>query len=95
MITLMIYFILGLYKMIYGHGDMWETFLSGMAELVGTAMLVFLGCGGCIGSLGVVPSHLQITLTFGFAVMIVIQVCMFTLKLFLVFLFYFCIFKKY
>ncbi|XP_057318590.1 aquaporin AQPcic-like [Microplitis mediator] len=62
-----------LYKMIYGHGDMWDTFLSGMAELVGTAMLVFLGCGGCIGSLGVVPSHLQITLTFGLAVMIVIQ----------------------
>ena len=58
----------------YGEGIMWDTFLTGVAELVGTAMLVFLGCMGCVGSLGVTPSHLQITLTFGLAVMVVIQV---------------------
>lgn len=60
--------------MIYGQGEIWDTFLSATAEFAGTAMLVFLGCGGCIGSMGVIPSHLQITLTFGLAVMIVIQV---------------------
>lgn len=58
----------------YGEGMMWDTFLTGVAELVGTAILVFLGCMGCVGSLGVAPPHVQITLTFGLAVMIVIQV---------------------
>lgn len=50
--------------------------LCGLAELIGTAILVFLGCMGCVASLGVVPPHLQITLTFGLAVMVVIQVSM-------------------
>jgi glycerol uptake facilitator-like aquaporin len=49
-------------------------FLTGLAELIGTFILVFVGCMGCIGSLGVLPKHLQITLTFGLAVMVAIQV---------------------
>lgn len=48
--------------------------IAGLAELIGTGILVFLGCMGCIAGLGVTPPHLQITLTFGLAVMIVIQV---------------------
>ncbi|XP_043289060.1 aquaporin AQPcic-like isoform X2 [Venturia canescens] len=63
----------GFKKMMYGEGAMWDTFLKGVAELVGTSILVFLGCMGCVGSLGVSPPHVQITLTFGLAVMIVIQ----------------------
>ncbi|XP_076237123.1 aquaporin-like [Calliopsis andreniformis] len=51
----------------------WETLLVGVAEIVGTALLVFIGCTGCIGSFGTVPSTLQISFTFGFAVMIAIQ----------------------
>lgn len=52
----------------------WETTKSGLAELIGTAMLVFLGCMGCVGSLGVQPSLLQISFAFGLVVMLVIQV---------------------
>lgn len=48
--------------------------IAGLAELIGTGILVFLGCMGCIAGLGVAPPHLQITLTFGLAIMIVIQV---------------------
>lgn len=48
--------------------------LSSLAEFIGTGMLVFLGCMGCVQSLGVVPSHLQITLNFGLTVLLVIQV---------------------
>ncbi|XP_008550663.1 aquaporin AQPAe.a isoform X1 [Microplitis demolitor] len=51
----------------------WETTKSGLAELIGTAMLVFLGCMGCVGSLGVQPSLLQISFAFGLVVMLVIQ----------------------
>lgn len=51
-----------------------ETLKSAIAELVGTAILVFIGCTGCIGSLGVLPSVLQVSLTFGLAVLIAIQV---------------------
>ncbi|XP_031829541.1 aquaporin AQPcic-like [Nomia melanderi] len=50
-----------------------ETLMSAIAELVGTAILVFIGCTGCIGSLGVLPSVLQLSLTFGLAVLIAIQ----------------------
>lgn len=51
-----------------------NTLLAGLAEAIGTAILVFMGCMGCVASLGVMPSHLQISLTFGLAVMVVIQV---------------------
>lgn len=57
-----------------GEGTVKNTLLAGLAELIGTSMLVFLGCMGCVGSLGVVPSGLQIALTFGLVVMVVIQV---------------------
>lgn len=63
-----------------GEGTVKTAFLNGLAELIGTAILVFLGCMGCVGSLGVVPPHLQITLTFGFAVMVVIQVSRYSRK---------------
>ena len=53
----------------------WEILLVSLAEMIGTAILVFLGCAGCIGSLDSKPSILQTSLTFGFAVMIAIQ-CM-------------------
>lgn len=44
-----------------------------VSETCATAILVFLGCAGCI-NFGVAPSHLQICLTFGLAVMISVQV---------------------
>lgn len=50
-----------------------ETILVLLAEIIGTAILVFIGCMGCVGSMGVVPPIAQISLTFGFAVMIAIQ----------------------
>ncbi|XP_063902915.1 aquaporin AQPcic-like isoform X2 [Zophobas morio] len=42
------------------------------SEICGTAILVFLGCAGCI-NFGVPPTHLQICLTFGLAVMVAVQ----------------------
>ncbi|XP_018344862.1 PREDICTED: aquaporin-like isoform X1 [Trachymyrmex septentrionalis] len=63
----------GLKKWVQGEGTMKNALIVGLAELIGTAMLVFLGCMGCIAGLGVVPIHLQITVTFGLTVMIVIQ----------------------
>lgn len=52
----------------------WEIFTIALSETIGTAILVFIGCAGCIGSLGINPSVLQISLTFGLAVLIAIQV---------------------
>ncbi|KAI4501300.1 hypothetical protein M0802_003673 [Mischocyttarus mexicanus] len=63
----------GFKKLVQEEGAMKKTIVTGLAEMLGTSILVFLGCTGCIGSLGVVPSHLQITLNFGLSVMIVIQ----------------------
>lgn len=65
---------LGVKRWVQGESKVKTTLVAGLAELVGTGMLVFLGCMGCIAGLGVVPPHLQITLTFGLAVMVVIQV---------------------
>lgn len=45
-----------------------------LAELLGTALLVFIGCMGCIGSLGVAVTHLNICLIFGLAVMMCVQI---------------------
>ncbi|XP_011151291.1 aquaporin AQPcic isoform X4 [Harpegnathos saltator] len=56
-----------------GEGTVKRNLFCGLAELIGTALLVFLGCMGCVGSLGVTPPHLQIALTFGLVVMVVIQ----------------------
>ncbi|XP_018313333.1 aquaporin isoform X1 [Mycetomoellerius zeteki] len=63
----------GLKKWVQEEGAMKNALIVGLAELIGTAMLVFLGCMGCIAGLGVVPFHLQITVTFGLTVMVVIQ----------------------
>ncbi|KAK1118199.1 hypothetical protein K0M31_015246 [Melipona bicolor] len=63
----------GFKKLVQGDGAVKNTVLTALAEVIGTSMLVFIGCMGCVGSLGVVPSHFQIALTFGLAVMIVIQ----------------------
>jgi aquaporin related protein len=46
------------------------------AEIGGTAILLFLGCMGCVNSLspgGIIP-HEQLSFTFGLAVMVAIQV---------------------
>lgn len=46
-----------------------------IAELLGTGMLLFFGCAGCITYWsGGVANHLQIVLNFGFAVMFCIQI---------------------
>ena len=63
----------GFKKLMHGDGALKTTLLTAAAEMIGTSMLVLLGCMGCIGSLGVVPSHFQISITFGLAVMVVIQ----------------------
>lgn len=64
----------GLKRLVEGEGTTKSTLLAGLAELIGTSILILVGCMGCVASLGVVPPHLQITLTFGLAVMVVIQV---------------------
>lgn len=64
-----------------------------LAELLGTGLLVFIGCmgelinfpitrhctnlsiiSGCIGTMGVATTHLNICLIFGLAVMICVQI---------------------
>ncbi|XP_031636912.1 aquaporin AQPAn.G-like [Contarinia nasturtii] len=44
-----------------------------LAELLGTAMLIFLGCMGCLSWNGQAPSSLQSSFTFGMVVMLIIQ----------------------
>lgn len=44
-----------------------------LSELLGTALLLFLGCMGCL-SWGKEPNNLQIVLSFGMVVMIIIQI---------------------
>uniref|UniRef100_A0A6P4FR96 Aquaporin isoform X1 n=2 Tax=Drosophila rhopaloa TaxID=1041015 RepID=A0A6P4FR96_DRORH len=44
-----------------------------LGELLGTGILVFLGCLGCASPTTTPNSHLQIVLNFGFAVLIAIQ----------------------
>jgi aquaporin rerated protein, invertebrate len=63
----------GLRRWVQGESSVKTTLIAGLAELIGTGILVFLGCMGCVAGLGVVPPHLQITLTFGLAVMVAIQ----------------------
>ncbi|XP_043288918.1 aquaporin AQPAe.a-like isoform X2 [Venturia canescens] len=50
----------------------WDTMKIALAEFIGTAILVFIGCMGCVGSLGNQPLSLHSSLGFGLAVMIVI-----------------------
>lgn len=44
-----------------------------LAELIGTGLLLFFGCAGCL-TWGAPPNVLQMTLNFGLTVMIVIQI---------------------
>ncbi|XP_065087985.1 aquaporin-like [Ochlerotatus camptorhynchus] len=45
-----------------------------LAELLGTALLVLLGCMGCVGGLGHTPSHFELCINFGLVVMILVQI---------------------
>ncbi|CAL1689170.1 unnamed protein product [Lasius platythorax] len=44
------------------------------AEIVGTGILLFFGCMGCIGTMGPAPPPLQIALTFGLTVNLIIMI---------------------
>lgn len=44
-----------------------------LAELIGTGLILFFGCAGCIRWDGI-SNHLQIVLNFGLAIMIVVQI---------------------
>ncbi|XP_063229646.1 aquaporin-like isoform X2 [Bacillus rossius redtenbacheri] len=53
----------------------WVVARKGLAELMGTALLLFLGCMGGVGGLSESPPpHLQVALTFGLVVGIIIQI---------------------
>ena len=52
----------------------WDTLRIALAELLGTAIIVFVGCMSCVASLGNEPSLIQGSFGFGFAVMITVQV---------------------
>ncbi|XP_037914412.1 aquaporin AQPAn.G-like isoform X1 [Hermetia illucens] len=45
-----------------------------LAELIGTALLVFFGCMGCASSMGVPSTHLNICINFGLTVMFIVQI---------------------
>lgn len=45
-----------------------------LAELIGTALLVLLGCMGCVTGVGFKPTHLIICLNFGLVVMMIVQI---------------------
>lgn len=64
-------------KAMQGKTSTKDLLLTSFAELLGTGVLVFLGCMGCSGGLTKdmqAPPHLQVTINFGVAVLIVIQV---------------------
>lgn len=44
-----------------------------LAELIGTGILVFLGCMGCVNNTSFANNHLQMVLNFGLVVMVAIQ----------------------
>lgn len=45
-----------------------------LAELIGTGLLVFLGCMGCVDGFHWKPTHLSIALSFGLAVMLIVNI---------------------
>lgn len=53
------------------HLDLITVFLS---ELLGTALLVFLGCMGCVDGGAFQPTHLSICIGFGLAIMLIINI---------------------
>lgn len=47
-----------------------------VSEIIGTAVLIFIGCMGCIGTMGPTPPPpMQTALTFGLTVNTIIMVC--------------------
>lgn len=52
------------------HLDLLTVFL---AETIGTAILVLLGCMGCVEGFGFQPNHFTICITFGLAVMVIVN----------------------
>ncbi|XP_058798980.1 aquaporin AQPAe.a-like isoform X2 [Phymastichus coffea] len=60
-------------KMVQGKSSVKDLMVSSLAEVLGTAILVFLGCLGCMGGFTGTPVVIQTTLNFGIAVLIVIQ----------------------
>ncbi|XP_035737458.1 aquaporin-like isoform X1 [Vespa mandarinia] len=53
--------------------SIYETIMVLLGEIIGTAILVFIGCLSCVGSMGIVPPLYQISMSFGIAVTIAIQ----------------------
>ncbi|XP_043668930.1 aquaporin-2-like [Vespula pensylvanica] len=53
--------------------SIYETIMTLLGEIIGTAILVFIGCLSCVGSMGIVAPNYQISMSFGLAVMIAIQ----------------------
>lgn len=53
-----------------------EILTVAVAETIGTAMLVFLGCMGCVdlGGGSPIPNHLTICIGFGLAVMLIVNI---------------------
>lgn len=45
-----------------------------LAELIGTGLLVMLGCMGCVNGIGHVPRHFELAINFGLIVMIIVQI---------------------
>ncbi|GAB0086586.1 aquaporin [Sergentomyia squamirostris] len=52
--------------------ETFDNIIKFAAEVAGTAILMFLGCGSCISGMGQTPNPLIITLSFGFAVTAII-----------------------
>lgn len=47
-----------------------------ISEFLGTFILLFLGCSGCVAGIHSTPiPHEQISFTFGFAILVAVQVC--------------------
>lgn len=53
------------------HLDLLTGFLS---ETIATGLLVYIGCLGCAGPFGHTPSHLEICIGFGLAVMLLLNI---------------------
>ncbi|CRK96017.1 CLUMA_CG009457, isoform A [Clunio marinus] len=53
------------------HLDLLTKFL---AEVIGTGLLVFIGCMGCVSGFGFEPNHYTIVTGFGLAVMLIINI---------------------
>lgn len=61
-------------KLMEEDSTLYNKFQTAIAEVIGTAILVFVGCTTCVGSMGEDPEQFKVAFTFGIAVMIAIQV---------------------